>query len=871
MWTPKKIVPTSQTAISVGKCLAKTFQTKNGNLPGYTVSSHCQIVGHVARELIYRMPKWLKGEFFPEGSELIAAAHDLGKVSPTFQEKILRGTENYVWNSLPGLENVDPELEKSWGYHAGVSQAAAEGVGKYIPEILGSHHGKTPNHSKLANDEVFGGELWQKERLKLIDVLKKSLNCNWPKVKNEEQALLLAGLTTVSDWIGSSSFFEDPQAKTSWIHRIAESLDAAGFVRPKIRQGMSFEDVFQNFTPREIQTKLIGCITGPGVYIMEAPMGIGKTEAALYAAYKMLADDKATGIYFALPTQLTSDKIHDRVNIFLTKILQEEDVHKNSLLLHGSAWLRETEIGEEGRPGRSWFSTTKRGILAPFAVGTIDQALMSVMNVKHGFVRAFGLAGKVVILDEVHTYDVYTGTIMNKLVQTLHKLNCTVIILSATLTKSRSREFLDAKNEELQSDRYPLISANPNYGTPYQAEVGDFKNKEFSIHFCAEDTKAVEEALRRAEKGQQVLWIENTVKEAQDRFQNLAARMREMNLECGLLHSRFLKSDRNLIEKQWVDLFGLQGKSQRQKGRILVGTQVLEQSLDIDADFLITKICPTDMLFQRIGRLWRHESINLLRPESARREAWILSPSLESVLKHPKKSLGATANYRKQKGVYSLYVLCRTLEVWQNLKSVKIPGQIRPLLEQTYAERQESETYAPYKHELDKARERLERLALVSLSKGGTTQSDINPSTRYSDQTSVDVLLIRKFFKNDSSHIIHFLNEEQMSLDENLKINSKKKWRECSLTLVKNTVSVPIYMAPHAVPKKHIQWLKDYVYLGNEEDDSCFRIAMVNADGTLKGLSGEEVGGNYSLSYDSEAGYQAKKSNTKYSEDDDGW
>jgi CRISPR-associated endonuclease/helicase Cas3 len=113
-----------------------------------------------------------------------------------------------------------------------------------------------------------------------------------------------------------------------------------------------------------------------------------------------LAAGHASGIYFALPTQLTSNKIFERFNEFLSRILADDCKHR-SLLLHANAWLLDTDMGEEGRPGGAWFNSAKRGLLAPFAVGTIDQALMAAMNVKHGFVRAFGLAGKVVILDEV--------------------------------------------------------------------------------------------------------------------------------------------------------------------------------------------------------------------------------------------------------------------------------------------------------------------------------------------------------------------------------------------------------------------------------------------------------------------------------------
>ncbi|WP_410315314.1 DEAD/DEAH box helicase, partial [Klebsiella pneumoniae] len=159
------------------------------------------------------------------------------------------------------------------------------------------------------------------------------------------------------------------------------------------------------------------------LYILEAQMGMGKTEAALYAAYQMLVQEKATGIYFALPTQLTSNKIYDRFNAFLHQIVSTE-TPQHALLLHSGAWLMDTEMGEEGSPGGAWFNHRKRGLLAPFAVGTIDQALMAVMNVKHGFVRAYGLAGKVVILDEVHTYDLYTGTILNALVEFLCQIDC---------------------------------------------------------------------------------------------------------------------------------------------------------------------------------------------------------------------------------------------------------------------------------------------------------------------------------------------------------------------------------------------------------------------------------------------------------------
>ena len=397
------------------------------------------------------------------------------------------------------------------------------------------------------------------------------------------------------------------------------------------------------------------------------------------------------------------------MNAYLNRILADDSPHKKALLVHGNAWLKPFEMGEEGNPGGAWFAQGKRGILAPFAVGTVDQALMAVMNVKHGFVRTFGLAGKVVILDEVHSYDSFTGTILDALIKALRQLQCTVIILSATLTQERRSKLLGVTS---QSAAYPLITAQPNNGALTEISVISIPDAVVSISH-QQDANAIEEALNRAAAGQQVLWIENTVSEAREIFKKLAARTHDMNVNCGLLHSRFTKVDRAYNEKIWVTHFGKDGaKTRHQKGRILVGTQVLEQSLDIDADFLVSRIAPTDMLLQRLGRLWRHSETQ--RPSSALREAWILSPDLDSAIATPDLAFGTSAK------VYAPYVLCRSLAVWRGLSQVRLPNQIRELIEATYAKQEESADMAKHLHQLEKTRSKLKRLALVGLSRGGT-------------------------------------------------------------------------------------------------------------------------------------------------------
>jgi|SaaInlStandDraft_6_1057023.scaffolds.fasta_scaffold07905_2 CRISPR-associated endonuclease/helicase Cas3 len=841
----KNIDTKKNVSLPLDQCLAKTFGDKQ---KGRKIIEHCQIVGEVAKELIVRMPQWLRDDLFLQGSELIASAHDLGKVSPTFQEKIYRGTQGYRKNSKPELKNANPDIEKLWGGHAGVSQATAVQLklGRYIPKILGQHHGYSPVLSNLANDAVFGGESWQQQRELLVIELKKRLDTDFPEVKNDTQARVLAGLTTVADWIGSSSRFDNP--KNDWQPFIKQALDEAGFVKPQLQPNLSFTQIF-GFEPREIQKILIENSKQAGVYVLEAPMGIGKTEAALYAAYKLLTSGEATGIYFALPTQLTSDKIHERMNTFLETVLSPESPNREALLVHGNAWLKRI-FAVEGNPNGSWFQEGKRGILAPFAVGTIDQALMAVMSVKHGFVRTFGLAGKVVILDEVHSYDAYTGTLLDELVKELRKLHCTVIILTATLTTERRQKLTSQQPKE---QHYPLISVSPNEGKLQELAVDLSENNKVSIHCCKQQKSAIDEALKRAEEGQQVLWIENTVAESQAIYKRLSAI--DINVEYGLLHSRFLKCDRANNEGKWVQLYGKNNPGAReQKGRILIGTQVLEQSLDIDADFLVSRFCPTDMLLQRIGRLWRHD--DSIRPDNAQREAWLLAPELQAAIKDAKSEFGKTAK------VYDPYVLCRSLAVWYHLESIELPKDIRPLIESTYQAKEEIEEMRQYQQELNKKREILQRLALVGLSKGGQTLPE-NVSTRYSEQDSVQVLLIKAYQHHAEKQAteITLLNGNTYMLPKNLKFYDKLQWRKLAAILIQNTVQVADYLAPEKLAIKELEWLKNYFYLGNPEfGESLLRVALVNEATEIKRLMGGRALEAYELSYESSYGYQAIKS-----------
>jgi CRISPR-associated endonuclease/helicase Cas3 len=836
-------------------CPAKTYLATNGStLLGRSVFNHCQIVGEIAKEMIRRMTCENLKTMFPKGAAFTAASHDIGKVSPTFYNKIMRAC------SLPLIPDFNPDLEKQWGGHAGVSQATATWLNAptYVPEVIGQHHGFSPNIAGYrAQDEIFGGEPWLVERKKLVEELQLALQETWPQIESAAQARLLAGLTSVADWIGSGEFFEKPD--DPWQENIGKALDNAGFVPATYNQGLSFEQVF-GFSPKDAQSLLIAQVRAPGVYVLEAPMGMGKTEAALYAAYQLLSTNQASGIYFALPTQLTSNKIYERFEQFLEKILAPDCSHR-SLCLHANAWLLETDMGEEGRPGGAWFSQAKRGLLAPFAVGTIDQALMAAMNVKHGFVRAFGLAGKVVILDEVHTYDAYTGTLLDALVQLLRSLHCTVIILSATLNQERRQLLLGCATT---ATGYPLITASPGCiaSKVKEVQVPVSESRQVNLRIQVDDALAVEQALMRAEQGQQVLWIENTVKDAQHRYLDLAARASALGVACGLLHSRFTLYDRQRNEAQWVELYGKAGWPKRgDQGRILVGTQVLEQSLDIDADFMVSRFAPTDMLLQRLGRLWRHTETP--RNQSAQPEAWLLVPDITAAIESPPAHFGASAY------VYSPYILCRSLEVWQGKENIQLPEDIRGLIEQTYQSRSEQGPMRRWLSELEegnshrKGQNAMRQLARVALAEAGNTLPESKAQTRYSETDNFDVLLLRAISRNRDADIatLTLLDGERVQLPLlNRTRLTKSQWRDVTATLMRQVVAVRRAEAPKAVS---INILKSFglhhcFYLGNPDwtdDESVLRVALVDDAGYLCGIEHLDIHDKHTLEYREDLGY----------------
>ncbi|MGZ8218946.1 CRISPR-associated helicase Cas3' [Methylomagnum sp.] len=564
-------------------------------------------------------------------------------------------------------------------------------------------------------------------------------------------------------------------------------------------------------------------------------MGMGKTEAALACAYRLLSEGKATGIYFALPTQVTSNRIHERVGRFTRAVCPDTP---STRLIHANAWLM-TDVepskpaasgpvqgSEDARAGRDWFASSKRGILAPFGVGTVDQALLAVVAAKHFFVRRFGLAGKVVILDEVHSYDFYTGTLIRALCQTLEDLGCTVILLSATLTPER-RAALLGESESPEAAAYPLITGRTALGVfipPRPAEAPP--DHAIQIEFV-EPSAAIHAAWAEARRGTCVLWICDTVASAQltyGEFEALVAGDGEAP-KLGLLHSRFPYFRREELENQWMEALGKDGEAHglRPKGCVLVSTQVVEQSVDLDADLLVTELAPTDMLLQRMGRLWRHPR----GPRPTTRPAcWILreSRSLDDF-----RGLGKQAvreAFGAKAWVYAPYVLLRSLEEWSSRSVVAIPSGIRGILEKTYIDREdEPPGWLAWKQKLEGDKFAHQQLALMSSNIMNTALDDQEGAqTRVSEIKTVQVILAT----SKSGKDITLLNGDVVSLaDDVFRMDTARGLHRNIVKLPKST-----FAAFESESTTH-KYVKGEQAIGWVQPDGVVNIAGLKTDYSL--------------------------------------
>jgi CRISPR-associated endonuclease/helicase Cas3 len=799
-------------------------KTAANGVPGISVRDHCINVGNVAEAILSELHERVYG-LLPIGAATLAALHDIGKITLGFQIKCPH------WLLQQGLpEFPKGEQALSVSDHALISQAFLVPhlgpEGKIWSVAVGSHHGKPKG--KTVKRPLEAQKEWFEQNRSIVSEELRQIFGPLPTVgvnprfsKDNSDLWLLAGLITMADWIGSNEKWFPPDHGLSLKDsRLAarRALKEIGWPGGKLRK-TDFATAFaggptDRFVPTALQSEAERLASNSRIMIIEGPMGCGKTEAALFAAQQLIGSGLNAGIYFALPTQITSNRIHRRVEQFLRNSLEGEASFR---LAHGSAWLEDTfdlnlrpaypirddsdihDVRDNLSQARSWFASSKQALLAPYGVGTVDQALQSIVAVKYFFVRRFALAGKVVILDEVHSYDVYTGTLITSLIRELVNLQCSVIILSATLTAARRQELMAAAGfTELNAPTaYPLLTSGDVQGHSRHVcpEWHSQKIVKLRAEAISED-EAVEELIQRAEDGQHVLWIRNTVLEAQHAYRTIVGRIREGAVRLGLLHSRFPFQRRAELEDDWLERLG---KNRIEDcGSILIATQVVEQSVDIDLDFIVSDLAPTDMLLQRVGRLWRHE-----RPSRKATEPvfWVRLPecSAADTVKDLTRALGRSAR------VYTPYVLLRTAEVWRTRATIVLPKNIRPILEETYADpaSEEPATLQQLRQELEEEKRELASFAEAAtlvLGRPALCDSD-EILTRRKGAPTTPLLLVKSIrTRPKRTVVVESLAGDTIEIGE-------FDWRRSAAKFIHTwTVRAPTWMVPKTASSP--AWLK---------------------------------------------------------------
>jgi CRISPR-associated endonuclease/helicase Cas3 len=696
-----------------------------GRLVDHWVSP--QVVGRLAADLggvddVRRLAVWL------------AAVHDVGKASPAFAVQDRGLADAMRAHGLAANPRLADDPDRSVARHEVVGQRAVQeflaeelgfafrGSAAQLGCVVGGHHGVPPESSLLTfvngRPDLAGTGPWADARRAVLrwasdlvggpDVLKRYSAVD---VGRPAQVLLTA-VVIVSDWIASSDLFpldevhtarETPRRPDPALTAQRAAAAWADLDLPPRWTPSTMTDVRAAFAarfgrePRPVQLAAVETALAqdrPGMVVVEAPMGEGKTEAALLAAEALAARSGADGVFVALPTRATTDAMFGRVVEWM-QALPGLAVDTSVLLAHGTASLDdryrgllrrgvhgvgEDGCGDEVGIAHHWLRGRKKGPLAQFVIGTVDQVLVAGLKSRHLALRHLALAGKVVVVDEVHAYDVFMSRYLDRVLHWLGSYGTPVVLLSATLPAHRRAELLAAYDagaaDPATGAAYPVVTATgaPARTAPASGAPRPVVLERLVEHPDLDDLDALIDLLRTglADGGCAVV-VRNTVA----RVQRTADRLVE---EFGadqvtVTHSRFLACDRARLDADLLRRFGPSGEH-RPGFHVVVASQVVEQSLDVDFDLMVTDLAPVDLVLQRIGRLHRHHRE---RPPGLARARCVLTGAED----WGAAPVRAVAGSRR---VYGEHALLRSAALLVEREAITVPTDIAPLVQAAYGE-----------------------------------------------------------------------------------------------------------------------------------------------------------------------------------------
>lgn len=695
---------------------------------------------------------WLLGIDAEKACKLLVALialHDLGKFSPAFQVKCaelwpaalgacdperIRGTR-HTSDGFTFWDRVFAPMAADclWPNGRAVLRALA-------PAIFG-HHGRPVGGGAFgASATQVMGEAGLAAAQACGEAVLSLLHptpIDAPDLTTERARLAswwVAGLTTVSDWVGSNQpwfaytapLADDSSLAAYWARARAAAERAvreAGLVAPTVSPLRTFSElthIEREPSPAQRWASDVDLPDGPLLTIIEDVTGSGKTEAAQMLVHRLMVAGRASGAYWAMPTQATANAMYGRQAETIAELyVPGPGIGPSLVLAHGQQRLHEgfraTVLGSAssevvgelatsddemtGTAGCAAFLADDRraALLADVGAGTIDQALLGVLPAKFNAVRLFGLSEKVLVVDEAHAYDAYMGVEVQELLRFQAALGGCAVVLSATLAREQREQMVVAWTEgtsggarrarswrepamvELtRSNDYPLATlvAADTVGET-ALEAAPWSSRTVPVRLVSAFDEALEYVVNAATLGGAVAWVRNTV----DDCLAAADMLRARGLEPLVFHARFAQGDRQRRESEVLKLFGTGATAVDRRGRVVVATQVIEQSLDLDFDAMVSDVAPIDFLIQRAGRLRRHPHRNAERPGGVTDELVVLAPTF--VQEAPADWLSGVF-----KGTSRVYkdagVLWRTVGVLSEAKAIETPNGLRVLIERVY-------------------------------------------------------------------------------------------------------------------------------------------------------------------------------------------
>jgi CRISPR-associated endonuclease/helicase Cas3 len=645
----------------------------------------------------------------------LLALHDLGKFAGSFQalseagaraveallpRKIVRDTRHDAWS----VEFRDEVLFDS------MSDATA-----VLFDAVAGHHGRPatrniqPGRGYGPADLAAAGNFASAcaRAMGLVDTPALTFE---DVTRAQRTSWLVAGVAVVCDWIGSNTrwfpYRIEPMALDAYwrdmaLPRAQNAIDAAGIVPARFASNGAPADLLPEraeATPLQRAATAIPLGEGPQLHLIEDLTGAGKTEAALILARRMIAAGLGDGLFVALPTQATANAMWRRIGGLRANLMAPGEA-PTVVLAHGSRDLAlramapgPAERGPEppahestaARDATAWLADDKRkAMLADIGVGTIDQAVLSVHPEKFQSLRLAGLARKILILDEVHAYDAYMTEQIERLLCFQAMLGGSAILLSATLSADQRTRFSTAFcqplnrtfAEEPQEFAFPALTSvdahvvrtrpiDPAPRAPRRVEI---------VHVLPE--AALSRTIELARAGACVCWLRNTVDDVLAAADELAEAAPELPLT--IFHARFAMVDRLAIETAILDRFGKIGNSAGRRGQVVIATQVVEQSLDVDFDEMVTDLAPIDLLIQRAGRVKRHDRPG--REGPARLHVVQPSWSVDPEAAWYRRAFPAASFVYKDHAALWL-----TARVLRDEGALVLPGRSRALIESVY-------------------------------------------------------------------------------------------------------------------------------------------------------------------------------------------